>query len=273
MTTPLISAAALAAELDNVCVLDARLTPDAAKAFAAEHVRGARFVDGGRELSDPTVLPEVGGRHPFPPPEAFIARIVGWGIDRDTPVVVYDDQGGRLAAARAWWMLRAVGVRSVRVLDGGLQAAAALGLTEAGSTSGSRQPATPWPAASWPGVVDIAGVRQALAAGRPVLDARPGARFRGEEEHYDPVAGHMPGATSAPCAANLSADNTFRSPAELRAHYAPLVAAGPPIVSCGSGITACHDALAMAVAGLPSPELFVGSWSLWSRTGGAVATG
>jgi thiosulfate/3-mercaptopyruvate sulfurtransferase len=196
------------------------------------------------------------------------------GVSRDRPVVVYDD-GDAMSAARGWWTLRYFGHPDVRVLDGGYQAWTAAGLAV---TTAEPAPA-PGDFTADPGhmpVLDAAGAQEVARAGR-LLDARAGERYRGETEPVDPVAGHIPGAVSAPAAANVNPDGTFKTPAELTAGFAALgVVPGTaaPIASyCGSGVTAAHEVLALALAGIPA-ALYVGSWSNWvADPARPVATG
>jgi thiosulfate/3-mercaptopyruvate sulfurtransferase len=184
-------------------------------------------------------------------------------VSRSRPVVVYDD-GDAMAAARGWWTLRYFGHPDVRVLDGGYRA-----WTEAGLPVTTDRPApAPGDFTAEPGhmpVLDAAGA-QATARDGLLLDARAGERYRGETEHVDPVAGHIPGAVSAPTAGNANPDGTFRDPAELAARFTALGTGTRPAVPvgayCGSGVTAAHEVLALALAGIPA-ALYVGSWSDW----------
>ena len=298
----LISARALAAELAPVTgpaqapvVLDARWRlagPPGIDSYQQGHLPGAVFADLDRDLAGPPGPPGPGGRHPLPDPAAFQAAMRAAGVSGGRPVVVYDDGDG-MAAARGWWTLRYFGHADVRVLDGGYRA-----WTEAGLpvTTDMTVPA-PGDFTAEPGhmpVLDAAGA-QAMAREGLLLDARAGERYRGEAEHVDPVAGHIPGAVSAPTARNANPDGTFRDPAELTARFTTLGAprtsppagasadapgtnppadapadapgAGTPPAAlvgayCGSGVTAAHEVLALALAGIPA-ALYVGSWSDW----------
>ena len=239
-------------------------------AYLAGHIPGAVFLDVERDLSAPgggRGLPA--GRHPWPSEEQ-VARVMGAaGIGPGTRVVAYDDQSGA-TAARLWYVLRAHGHDAVAVLDGGITKWMAEGRPlEAGPVS---VPAARFDARLRPGfVVDKAAM---LARGDAlVFDARAGERYRGETEPIDPRAGHVPGAVSMPFSGNL-ADGVFRPPAELRARFAAAGAAErEPVVYCGSGVTACHDLLALELAGLKG-RLYAGSWSEWSSDPSLpVATG
>jgi thiosulfate/3-mercaptopyruvate sulfurtransferase len=235
--------------------------------YAAGHLPGARHADLDTQLSaanEPGFDPARGGRHPLPPLERWLRQLGDWGIDPDTTVVVYDDQAGANAAARTWWMLRAVGHEDVRVLDGDFREAGEL-TTELPHIDAR----PPYPAERWllP-TVDVERVDELRRdAGWRVLDVRSRPRFRGETEPIDPVAGHIPDAINLPFQDNL-AGGRFKPAAELRAQYAGLfgdVPAERVVVHCGSGVTACHTLLALEAAGLQGASLYVGSWSEWCR--------
>jgi thiosulfate/3-mercaptopyruvate sulfurtransferase len=273
----LISAPALAAELAGnpaPVVLDTRWRlagPPGIDSYRQGHLPGAVFADLDRDLARP---PGAGGRHPLPDPAAFQAAMRAAGVGRDRPVVLYDD-GDAMAAARGWWVLRYFGHPDVRVLDGGYRAWTAAGLPV---TADEPAPA-PGDFTVEPGHLPVldAAAAQATARSGLLLDARAGERYRGETEHVDPVAGHIPGAVSAPTAANANPDGTFRDPAELAARFTALGAvpeADTPVGAyCGSGVTAAHEVLALALAGIPA-ALYVGSWSDWiTDPARPVATG
>jgi thiosulfate/3-mercaptopyruvate sulfurtransferase len=265
----LISARALAAELAPVkgpeqapVLLDVRWRlagPPGLDSYQQGHLPGAVFADLDRDLAGP---PGPGGRHPLPDPAAFQAAMRAAGVSSGRAVVVYDD-GDAMAAARGWWTLRYFGHPDVRVLDGGYRAWAEAGLP----VTTDRPAPAPGDFTAEPGhlpVLDAAGA-QAAARDGLLLDARTGERYRGETEPVDPVAGHIPGAVSAPTAGNANPDGTFRTPAELAARFTALGAvpgATPVGAYCGSGVTAAHEVLALALAGLPA-ALYVGSWSDW----------
>jgi thiosulfate/3-mercaptopyruvate sulfurtransferase len=276
MTGLLVSSAALAQELagePGPVLLDVRWRlggPPGLDTYREGHLPGAVFIDLDRDLAAP---PGPGGRHPLPDPAAFQEAMRVAGVSQGRLVVVYDDRDAT-AAARAWWLLRYHGHENVRVLDGGYQAWLAAGLPV--SKADPAGPSGDFTAR--PGhmpVLDAAGA-QTMARTGLLLDARTGGRYRGEQEPVDPVAGHIPGAVSAPTAGNVNPDGTFRSPAELAARFAALGAgsqAGPVGAYCGSGVTAAHEVLALAVVGLPA-ALYVGSWSNWiTDPARPVATG
>jgi thiosulfate/3-mercaptopyruvate sulfurtransferase len=272
----LISAAELVARHTSVRLLDAR--PDAA-AYLAGHLPGALHADLNHHLStaaDPGHDPAHGGRHPLPPVVRFAAQLGAWGIGPATDVVIYDAAGGGNAAARAWWMLRAMGHQRVQVLDGGMKAAVEAGLVPAVETS-VVAPLPPYPATSWSSpLVDMEAVERLRSdPAHKVLDVRSAERWRGQNETFDPVAGHIPGAVNLPWNDNLAPDGRFKPAAALRAQYQALLGETPPdqlAVHCGSGVTACHTLLALEVAGLRGAALYVGSWSEWCRSGRPLST-
>jgi thiosulfate/3-mercaptopyruvate sulfurtransferase len=242
-------------------VLDVRwhlAGPPGIEAYRRGHLPGAVFIDLDRDLAGP---PGPAGRHPLPAADAFQETMRRAGISRDSLVVVYDDADST-AAGRAWWTLRYHGHRRVRVLDGGYRAWAESGrpVTTAVPTP-ERGDFTARPGAL--PVLDADGAA-ALAGDGVLLDARAGERFRGEVEPIDPVAGHIPGAVSAPTVGNVGVDGRFLPPELLRERFAGLGATDAMDVGvyCGSGVTAAHEILALSVAGVPA-ALYVGSWSNW----------
>jgi thiosulfate/3-mercaptopyruvate sulfurtransferase len=262
--SPLIGVEDLAGSLAEVRVCDLRwdLTdPDQGRAaYESGHIPGAVFVDVDRDLAAP---PGIRGRHPLPDIAEFAVTLGRLGIARETHVVSYDDAGGRIAA-RLWWMLRSIGHEQAQVLDGGYRAWVAAGNDVA---VGSVIP----PPTAYPVPAGFGGVvTHDRLDGRTVVDAREGERYRGEKEPVDPKAGHIPGAINIPTSENLASDGRLRPPSELAALYSGLPS--DVVVSCGSGVTACHDALAMVVAGHEMPDVYVGSFSEWSRLDLPVAT-
>jgi len=263
-------ASALSGAPDGVpSVLDVRWRlggPPGVDIYVAGHVPEAVFVDLDRDLAGP---PGPGGRHPMPAAAAFEAAMRRAGVSAGRPVVVYDDADST-AAARAWWLLRYFGHSSVRVLDGGFRAWTAEGEPV---SSGPPLLAAAGDFTASPGhlaLLDADGAAVMASTGL-LLDARTGERYRGQSEPIDPVAGHIPGAVSAPAADNVHPDGTFLAAADLTARFTALGAAPPPAprgpapavgVYCGSGVTAAHEVLALAIAGI-SAALYVGSWSDW----------
>ena len=268
----LVSEHALAAQLGHadLRIVDARfvlMNQDPAAGYLgyqASHLPGAVYAHLNNDLSD---LSKVGqGRHPLPDPLAFASTLGKWGITPAHQVVVYDAGDGSMAAARLWWLLKLLGHVRVAVLDGGLTAWRASGFPE---TSEAQQivTAADYPASFNSGtVVDADEVLSRLGeAPGWLLDARAPERFRGEVEPLDPVAGHIPGAVNRPYAQNLS-DGRFKPSAELHAELVPLLwgrASEDVVLSCGSGVTACHLLLAMEHAGLHGARVYAGSWSGW----------
>ncbi|MCB2408771.1 sulfurtransferase [Hymenobacter lucidus] len=276
---PLISAQELRQRqhTESFVLLDARSGPQARLRYQAGHLPGALFVDLEQDLARPTDNAAHGGRHPLPPITEFAHFLGQLGIGPATTVVVYDDKSGANAAARVWWMLRSAGHTTAQVLDGGLAAAEAAGFTLTDAAEQS-VPVAPYPVSHWQlPVAPVAQVQKASAKGTQlVIDVREAARYRGETEPIDLVAGHIPGAVNVPFAGNLDATGHYLPATELREKYDAVLAGRAPkdvIVHCGSGVTACHTLLAFAQAGLEVPQLYVGSWSEWSRNDWPMATG
>ena len=273
-TGPLISVAELAQALEGSeppVLIDVRWRlggPPGIDSYRTGHLPGAVYVDLDTELVS---QPGEGGRHPLPATEDFAAAMRAAGVNDGAAVVVCDDADATIAA-RLWWMLRYYGHADVRVLDGGFRAWATAGHPV------STQETSPKPGdfTAAPGqlpALDADGVAEVARSGI-LLDARAPARYRGETEPVDRVAGHIPGALSAPTAENVTADGRFRPAAELQARFAELGIARAPgaagdssgrpqvAVYCGSGVTAAHELLALQLAGIPA-ALYVGSWSGW----------
>jgi thiosulfate/3-mercaptopyruvate sulfurtransferase len=238
-------------------------------AYDTGHLPGAIHLDVDTDLT----ARHGPGRHPLPDPALFRTRLEAVGIGDEHTVVAYDDVGGWVAA-RLWWMLDDVGHRAAAVLDGGIGAWTAAGLpltTDVPSYSAGRLSLQ----GAWKGVIEREALRSSLGSVR-LLDARAGARYRGETEPIDAYPGHIPTAVSAPTEGNLNPDGSFLPPTELAERYRTLGADGSQgevVVSCGSGVSATHDALALRIAGLPDALLYPGSYSDWTQQGWPVATG
>lgn len=268
--TTIIDPADLHAHLDDPdwAIVDARFSlHEPARGrhdYEAAHIPGAVYAHLDDDLSGP-IVPGVTGRHPLPDPDAFAEKLSAWGIVDGVQVVVYDDIGGGIAA-RLWWMLRWLGHDAVAVLDGGFPAWQAAGYpTRPGEESRPPRTFTPQPHPDMIAEVEEVETLRTDAACR-LLDARAGARYRGALEPIDPVAGHIPGAISAPYGGNLDDDQRFLPPEQLQERFATVLEAVPPektVVYCGSGVTAAHDILAMTHAGLTGMRLYPGSWSHW----------
>jgi thiosulfate/3-mercaptopyruvate sulfurtransferase len=264
---PLIGPAELATALAGSpppALIDVRWRlggPPGIDSYRAGHVPGAVYVDLDRQLAGP---PGDGGRHPLPATADFEAAMRAAGVRSDREVVICDEADSTIAA-RAWWMLRYYGHDRVRVLDGGFRAWTAAGLPVATDDAA----AAPGDFVARPGQLPVldAGAAAAVAQCGILLDARAPARYRGQTEPVDRIAGHIPGAVSAPTAENVTADGPFRAVADLRTRFANLgITPGPDGqrvgVYCGSGVTAAHELLALTLAGIPA-ALYVGSWSDW----------
>lgn len=248
-------------------LLDCRFNlgePGAGRAAYFEgHIPGAHYAHLDEQLSSP--MTSASGRHPLPDPAVWCSQLGAWGITPDTQVVVYDDAGG-MFAARCWWLLKWVGHTDVAVLDGGLTA-----WLKAGSSLTTVLP-THEPTDAYPGtpqshtVVDADTLLANMQAPKfALVDARAPGRFVGAEEPIDTVAGHIPGALNRPVTANLTEAGIFKSPADLRDEWTALLGEQDCVAMCGSGVTACHHLLALAVADLPAGRLYPGSWSEWIR--------
>ena len=276
--TTLISAADLAQQRQpDWIVLDCRhdlVNPQAGRAaYEAGHIPGALFVSLDHDLADHARAADGSfrGRHPLPALDAFIETLRRWGVNDDSQVIAYDAQGG-MFAARLWWMLRWAGHQAVAVLDGGLPAWTALGL-QLGSDVSYPVPGT---LQQRPSLVRTVGAGDILAQPQlKVLDARAPDRVRGENETLDPVGGHIPGASNRFFKDNLLPEGRFKPIEQLRAELGALVAdPTSAVMQCGSGVTACHNLLALEVAGLAGAALYPGSWSEWcSDPARPVATG
>lgn len=267
----LITPQQLAERMDapGLVILDCRFALEdidyGQRSYALGHIAGAHFADLERDLSGPVVKGRT-GRHPLPEPGHLVERLREWGVDADSEVVLYDDGPGAFAA-RAWWLLAWLGKRDgVFILDGGLKA---------------------WHAAHLPLSLDPPVRREGTFSGEPdmkllidaqhlakrlddpamtLLDARALPRFRGEVEPIDPVAGHIPGAQCAAFTDNLGADGRFLPAEQLRSRFAEKLGGRSPeqlVAYCGSGVTACHNLFALALAGYPLGRLYAGSWSEW----------
>lgn len=233
-------------------------------AYDTSHIPGAFFLHLDKDLSGPKT--GRNGRHPLPDRQAFAALLGRHGISPSTQVVAYDAQGG-MYAARLWWMLRWAGHLAVAVLDGGLQAWANAGLALESTVPGSRA-IGPYPLGeSLVPQVDADTVLANLRNGsRLIVDARGADRFRGENETLDPVGGHIPGAVNRPFRDNLSGDGRFKAAEILHSEFGAILADTPPhrvVAQCGSGVTACHNLLALEIAAMPGAALYPGSWSEW----------
>lgn len=279
--TTLVTCEALHAALATpaLVVLDARVVLSdrsaGAAQFAEGHVPGAHHADLERDLSD---MARTGaGRHPWPDAEPFGRCARAWGIGSTTQVVVYDAGDGALAAARAWFLFKALGHRAAAVLDGGWRRWTALELPVETGTARIAPVGDFNPVLDQGRLLDASAVQAHLVGGGLLVDARAAERFRGEVEPLDLRAGHVPGAVNRPYASNLDADGRFKPREVLADEWDALRGTRPAsdiAVMCGSGVTACHHLLALEHAGLQGARLFTGSWSGWiSDPARPVATG
>jgi len=241
--------------------------------YLAGHIPGALYAHLDRDLASP--VSAATGRHPLPEPETFARTLGRFGISPGTHVAVYDQAGGAIAA-RLWWMLRWMGHRNVRLLDGGFNAWQHRGLPLETKTP-TVEPVTYRGRPDNGMVVTTREVAEAIGAGAPLalVDARDAVRFEGEAEPIDPVAGHIPGARNFPFSASLTPEGAWRPVSELRQAWSRVLDGpaegtkgrdrGSLTAMCGSGVTACHLIVSAALAGLPPPRLYAGSWSEWIR--------
>ncbi|WP_067520307.1 sulfurtransferase [Endozoicomonas ascidiicola] len=253
---------------EQLVVLDARFSLADIKLgrvmYDQGHIPGAIYADLEKDLSG-DIIPGKTGRHPLPESSDWLETLSRWGITESSQIVVYDD-GGHAMAARAWWLLRWAGLRHVSVLHGGMKA-----------WLGGRYPVTADTSETIPvlnhlttghmPVISADDLQAQIVSGgllNPLVDARAHERFRGEEESIDPIAGHIPGATCHPFTDNLNDDGRFLPPEQLNEIFSSLTTGSASLVFyCGSGVTACHNILAMEYAGLHGAVLYSGSWSEW----------
>lgn len=257
----------IARQHKRVVVLDCRhdlSDPEAGqRAWMHGHLPGAEFAHLDRHLSCQLNQPGQ-GRHPWPQAERFIAQLGAWGIDPETQVVAYDDADGAFAS-RLWWLLRSLGHERVAVLDGGFKRWVSLSLPTNSAHPKPEPEVYPYTEFDHNRVLDTPTVRERLAAGDLLIDARGQRRFLGIEEPIDHIAGHIPGAVNRPYTENL-ARGMFKPPVSLEGDFRDLLSGHSPdrtIVMCGSGVTACHHLLAMERAGMPGAALYAPSWSGW----------
>lgn len=256
---------------ENLIILDTRVGKDVYQNYLNKHIKGARFIDLDKDLAEIGENAAFGGRHPLPEIKKFAETISNLGISENNHIVIYDDKNGSNAAARTWWMLKAFGFENVQVLDGGFQNAEKEGV-EFSSCEESFEKADLIHKERWllP-ISDLETVENELTnQSSTVIDVRDSYRYRGESEPIDLVAGHIPGAINIPFSENLDENGNFLSPEILREKYSKLLEGKPEnlIIHCGSGVTACHTILALDYAGFKIPNLYVGSWSEWSRREG-----
>lgn len=256
---------------ENLIILDARVGKDVHQNYLNKHIKEARFIDLDKDLAEIGEDAAFGGRHPLPNVEKFAETLSNLGISEDSHVVVYDDKNGSNAAARAWWMLKSFGLKNVQVLDGGFQNAEKEDI-EFSSGEESFEKSDLIKKDNWLLSTSTLEVveNELTNLSSTVIDVRDAYRYKGESEPIDLVAGHIPGAINIPFSENLDENGNFLSPEILKEKYSKLLQDKPQnlIIHCGSGVTACHTILALDYAGFPIPNLYVGSWSEWSRREG-----
>ena len=256
---------------ENLVILDARTGKTAKENYLENHITGAKFIDLDKDLAEIGENAAFGGRHPLPKISKFAETLQNFGITEDSHIIVYDLANGGNAAARCWWMLRAFGLEKVQVLSGGFQTAEKFGVDTNSGEENSIKTEINVPENWLLKTSTLENVEQEIAENSAtVIDVRDAYRYRGESEPIDLVAGHIPGAINIPFSENLDENGEFLSPEILKEKYQILLAEKPEklIIHCGSGVTACHTILALDYAGFPIPNLYVGSWSEWSRREG-----
>jgi len=263
-------------KLKSVVLIDASSGVNAQKNYESKHLDGALFVDLNTQLSDIKENVANGGRHPLPTIEQFSTTLSTLGISPESHVIIYDDKNGANAAARFWWMLKAIGHKKVQVLNGGFQEAEKLKFP-INSNKVNPNKITSYIIDKWQlPTVSLKQIEEAtITKTSTIIDVRETARYKGEHEPIDLIAGHIPTALNIPFIENLNENGLFLSPEELKNNYERITETSKGkdiIVHCGSGVTACHTLLAFDYAGLKIPTLYVGSWSEWSRNNKPIKT-
>ena len=263
-------------KLKSVVLIDASSGVNAQKNYESKHLDGALFVDLNTQLADIKENVANGGRHPLPTIEQFSTTLSTLGISPESHVIIYDDKNGANAAARFWWMLKAIGHKKVQVLNGGFQEAEKLNFP-INSNKVIPNKITSYIIDKWQ--LPTASLKQieeaTITKTSTIIDVRETARYKGEHEPIDLIAGHIPTALNIPFIENLNENGLFLSPEELKNNYERITETSKGkdiIVHCGSGVTACHTLLAFDYAGLKIPTLYVGSWSEWSRNNKPIKT-
>lgn len=276
--SPLINATELLTlhQTASIILIDASNGKNAYDNYLESHLQGALFVDLNTQLANIKEDVAVGGRHPLPTLEQFSKVLSSLGITPESHVVVYDDKNGANAAARFWWMLKAVGHEKAQVLNGGKSTAEAIGFPLAKGIENAEKVGL-YPVTNWqlPQVTIDEVEKTTTNTNAIIIDVRETARYKGHIEPLDLIAGHIPNAVNVPFSSNLDENGLFLSPSLLKEKYETVfqdILVENRIVHCGSGVTACHTLLAIASAGLEIPNLYVGSWSEWSRNSKDVVT-
>ena len=265
----------------NLVILDARVGKNAHENYLQKHIKGARFISLDDDLANVPQDASKGGRHPLPEIFEFAKILSDLGISENSHIVVYDDKSGANAAARCWWMLKSFGIEEVQVLDGGFQQAEKEGVEMNSGEEHIHKSVIKIPVDWKLPTKNILEVEKAIAENSAtVIDVRDAYRYNGISEPIDLVAGHIPGAINIPFSENLDENGNFLQPEILKEKYLKFLDASTSlsmlntrklIIHCGSGVTACHTILALNAAGFEMPDLYVGSWSEWSRSGREIA--
>lgn len=277
--SPIISANELEKILcqENLTVIDAGSGGNSYNEYLEKHLENALYVDLNEDLAEISEDAKNGGRHPLPNLEKFAGVLQNLAIDENSHVIVYDNKNSTNAAPRFWWMLKSVGFENVQVLDGGLQLAEKEGLKTTKNTTLPVKSKTKLELENWQlPFVDINFVeKNSENPDFKIIDVRSKERYDGKEEPIDLVAGHIPGAVNIPFTENMSEDGTLKSPEVLKEKYQEVfknISREKIAIHCGSGVTACNTLLSLDYAGLEIPNLYVGSWSEWSRNNKKIAT-
>jgi len=254
----------------DVMIFDASNGKNSRKNYEAEHIERAYFVDLHSQLAEVKGDFSLGGRHPLPSVENFGKTLTDYGVTKNTHIIIYDDKNGSNASARFWWMLKSAGHEKVQVLNGGLSHAKKNNFPLSSGTEVIRRASEPYLIENWEWpTVELSDVEKATGDSEYlIIDVRGKERFDGITEPIDQIAGHIPNAINIPFTENLDEDGLFLKPMELRYKYEATIGetnADNIIVHCGSGVTACHTLLALAYAKFKMPNLYIGSWSEWSR--------
>ena len=254
---------------EKIILIDATNSPNAKENYNDKHLKGALFVDLNTQLAEIKSDFAMGGRHPLPSIQLFQKTLFDLGIQKNSHVVIYDNFNGANAASRFWWMLKSIGHENVQVLNGGFQHAEKMGFPISNEIKNVDNK-EPYPIEKWNfPLVEINEVERATKDDNfLIIDVREKNRYDGKIEPIDLKAGHIPNAINVPFTTNLNSNGLFLSPNELRMKYQEIFQdrkAENIIIHCGSGVTACHSLLAIASAGIDMPNLYVGSWSEWSR--------
>lgn len=260
----------------SVLLIDATNGPNAKSNYIKDHIKGALHIDLNSQLSHIEEDVAKGGRHPLPKIEDFSKTLSEMGISPQSHVIVYDNNKGANSASRFWWMMKSMGHDKIQVLNGGIQEAKKINFPMASGFE-KTEPVKVYPVEDWK--LSIATMEEVEKATENkdylIIDVREPARYLGQYEPIDLIAGHIPGALNIPLTTNLDANGSFLPPVKLREKYIKALGNTDQehtIVHCGSGVTACHTLLAISYAGLPIPKLYVGSWSEWSRNDKPIKT-